>query len=221
MDVEVADRPVLRVVVADDQPVVRAGLTAVLGGTGEMEVVASSPDGREAVRDTLVHRPDVLVLDLRLRELSGEAVIRDVLLHAPRTGVLVFSAVANDESLRTALRAGARGYLPKNSPDGQIVRAVERIAAGESVFGQDAAVRAIDMSPFEEYPFPELTTREREVLALMADGLPNPAIARELHLAQKTVSNHISNIYAKLRLADRYQVIVRARAAGLGSTTAD
>ncbi|HEX6357933.1 response regulator transcription factor [Actinophytocola sp.] len=213
MDTEVADRPVLRVVVADDQPVVRAGLTAVLGGTGEMEVVASSPDGREAVRDTLVHRPDVLVLDLRLRELSGEAVIRDVLQHAPETGILVFSAMDTD-LLLTARRAGARGYLPKNSPDGQIVRAVERVAAGESVCPD--VERRDDIPPFNQYPFPELTAREREVLALLAAGLPNPAIARELHLAPKTVSNHISNIYAKLGLADRYQAIMQARAAGLG-----
>jgi len=208
-----ADRAVLRVVVADDEPVVRAGLTAVLGGTGTMEVVASSSDGREAVRDTLVHRPDVLVLGLR--GLSGEAVVRDVLLHAPQTGILVFGAMDDG----SALRAGARGFLPKNSMAGRIVRAVERVATGEFVFSPEVRARTAVLS-FDEYPFPELTAREREVLDLLAAGLPNPAIARDLHLAPKTVSNHISNIYAKLGLADRFQAVMRARAAGLGRVTA-
>jgi DNA-binding NarL/FixJ family response regulator len=221
-----AERPAagLRVVVADDQPVVRAGLTAVLGETGEIEVVAESPNGRSAVRDTLAHRPDVLVLDLHLRELSGVAVIRDVLLRAPETGVLVFSATEDDESLLTALRAGARGYLLKTSMSGQIVRAVEGVAAGESIFSPDVAARVSALlsrsTESDEHPFPELTMREREVLALLAAGMPNPAIARELRLAPKTVSNHISNIYAKLGLADRHEAIVRARDAGLGRAAA-
>lgn len=211
-----AGRPVagLRVVVADDQPVVRAGLTAVLGDSEEIEVVAQSPNGRAAVRDTLVHRPDVLVLDLRLREVSGEAVIRDVLLRAPETGVLVFSATEDDEP--AALRAGARGYLLKTSMHDQIVWAIESVAAGKSIFSPDVAARLSRSIERDEDPFPELTVREREVLALLAAGMPNPAIARRLRLAQKTVSNHISNIYAKLGLADRYEVIMRARDAGMG-----
>jgi DNA-binding NarL/FixJ family response regulator len=207
-----AGRPVpgLRVVVADDQPVVRAGLTAMLGGTGEIEVVAQSPNGRAAVRDTLAHRPDVLVLDPHLRELSGEAVIRDVLLRAPKTGVLVFSAVADH-----SLLAGAHGYLRKTSTDCQIVRAVKGVAAGKPIFGPDVAPRSAEGGG---HPFPTLTVREREVLTLLAAGMPNPAIARKLRVARKTVSNHISNIYAKLGLADRFKVIMRAREAGLGRT---
>lgn len=204
----------VRVVVADDQPVVRFGLTAMLREIGKMEVVAQVPDGHTAVRDTLALRPDVLVLDLQPQERN--AVIRDVLLGAPETSVLVFSAAEDDESLLTALRAGACGYLLKSAPDTQIVRAVERIACGESVFSPGVAARAKALlSGTVEHPFPELTAREREVLALLAAGMPNPAIARELRLVPKTVSNHISNIYAKLGLADRYQAILRARDAGL------
>jgi DNA-binding NarL/FixJ family response regulator len=210
----------LRVVVADDQPVIRAGLNAVLDSAGGIEVVAESATGRAAVRDTLAYRPDVLMLDLQLRELSGAAAIREVLLRAPETGVLVFSAIGDDESLLTAMRAGARGYLLKNSTGGQIVRGIQGVAAGESIFSPDVATRVSALlsrsMECNQHPFPGLTTREREVLALLAAGMQNSAIARELRRAPKTVSNHISNIYAKLGLADRGEAIMRAREAGLG-----
>lgn len=217
--------PRLRVAVADDQPVVREGLAAVLGADRGIEVVAQSPDGRTAVNDTLAHRPDVLILDLQLRELSGAAVIRAVQLRAPETGVLVFSTIEDDESLLTAIRAGARGYLLKTSTDSQILRAVEGVAAGESIFSPDVAVRvsALLSRSVEsgKQPFPDLTTRERDVLSLLASGMRNSAIARELRLAPKTISNHISNIYAKLGLADRGEAILRARDAGLGRAIAN
>ncbi|MGH3624544.1 MAG: response regulator, partial [Sciscionella sp.] len=158
----------LRVVVADDQPMIRAGLNAVLDAAGGIEVVAESATGRAAVRDTLAYRPDVLMLDLQLRELSGAAAIREVLLRVPDTGVLVFSAIEEDESLLTAMRAGARGYLLKNSTDDQIVRGIQGVAAGESIFspGVAARVSALLSRSMErnQHPFPGLTTREREVL---------------------------------------------------------
>ncbi|OLF14627.1 LuxR C-terminal-related transcriptional regulator [Actinophytocola xanthii] len=218
------EQAAVRVVVADDQPVIRAGLRAVLGAVERIEVVAQSPNGRVAVRDALAHRPDVLMLDLDLRELGGVATIREVLLRAPGTGVLVFSAAEDDEAVLGAVRAGARGYLLKTATHGQIVRAVEGVAAGESIFCPQVATRMTALlsrsTEPDGHPFPELTSREREVLALLADGIPNSAIARALRLAAKTVSNHISNIYGKLGVADRGEAIVLARDAGLGRATA-
>jgi DNA-binding NarL/FixJ family response regulator len=208
----------VRVVVADDQPVARVGLTTMLKDTDKIEVMAETDNAHTAVRDTLALRPDVLVLDLPRHR---GAVIRDVLLGAPETNTLVFSAADDDDSLLTALRAGACGYLLKKAATSQIVRAIERVAAGEAVFSPGVAARANALlTGTLEHPFPELTTREREVLSLVAAGMPNPAIARELRLVPKTVSNHLSNIYAKLGLADRYQAILRARDAGLGRQAA-
>lgn len=215
----------LRVVVADDQPMVRAGLSTELNATEGIEVVAEAETGVDAVRATLAHRPDVLVLDLHLREMSGVGVIREVVLRAPETRVLVFSAIEDDGALLAAVSAGARGYLLKNSTNVQLVRGVHVVAAGESIFSPDVATRisALLSRPpdRDHYPFPDLTVREREVLDLLAAGMQNSAIARKLNLASKTISNYISNIYAKLRLADRAEAIVRARDAGLGRRTAD
>jgi DNA-binding NarL/FixJ family response regulator len=211
----------LRVVVADDQPVVRAGLHTMLTAAGVL-VAAEAATGTEAVEAAVTERPDVLILDLRLRELSGVAVIREVLLRAPEIGVLVFSAVEDDESLLTAVRAGARGYLLKSSTHSQLVRGTQGVAAGESIFSPDVAIRVralLARSPQRDHhPFPTLTIREREVLALLAAGIPNSAIAHKLRLAPKTVSNHISSIYVKLGLTDRTEAIMRARDAGLGAT---
>jgi DNA-binding NarL/FixJ family response regulator len=205
----------LTVVVADDHPVVRGGLRAVLAGSGEITVVGEAATGRDAVHEALRHRPDVLVTDLP----SGDpGVVREVARSAPGVGVLVFTLLEDDDSVLAAIRAGARGYLHKCARHEDIVRAVHGVAAGEAVFGARIAVRLAGLlsTRTDSAPFPDLTTRERQVLDLLAAGVPNPAIARRLQLAPKTVANHISAIFAKLGVTGRPEAIVRARDAGLG-----
>ena len=207
------------VVVADDHPVVRGGLRALLAGTGGITVVGEAATGRDAVQEVLRHRPDVLITDLR----SGDpGVVREVTRSAPGVGVLVFTLLEDDDSVLAAIRAGARGYLHKCARHEDILRAVHGVAAGEAVFGARIAVRLAGLlsARTDSAPFPELTTRERQILDLIAAGAPNSAIARRLQLAPKTVANHISAIFAKLGVTGRSEAIVRARDAGLGRASA-
>lgn len=215
---------VVTVVLADNHPVVRGGLRALLSATLGIEVVAEAATAREAVREAVLHRPDVLMLDLRMGDRAGIAAITDVLRSAPGVAVLVFTCVDDEHSVFAAMRAGARGYLLKEASHQDIVRAVRGTAAGEAIFGAPIARRITELlsapTGLVRRPFSELTSREREVLDLLAGGLPNSAIARRLHLAPKTISNHISAIFGKLRVADRAEAIVRARDAGLGRVPA-
>jgi DNA-binding NarL/FixJ family response regulator len=212
----------LSLVLADEHPVVRSGLRALLDSTGGMRVVAEARSGREAVREALLHRPDVLVLDLELREPDGITAIREVQRSNPSIAVLVFTMCEDDESVFTAMRAGARGFITKGAEQEDILRAIRGVAAGEAIFGPSIARRLTDLlggDSHDRHPFPDLTSREREVLDLIAEGLPNTAIARKLYLAPKTISNHISTIFGKLGVPDRATAIVRARDAGLGRPT--
>lgn len=212
----------LSVVLADSQPVVRDGMRALLSAGDGIEVVAEAGTGRDAVRETVQHRPDVLILDLRMADQGGAATIREVRRAAPGTAVLVFTQADDDESVFSAMRAGARGYLLKRAERDDIVRAIKGVAAGGAVFGSPIAERLIDLfgPGGNRAPFPELTTREREVLDLLAAGMPNSAIARRLSLASKTVSNHLSAIFTKLQVSSRAAAIVLARQAGMGRVPA-
>jgi DNA-binding NarL/FixJ family response regulator len=208
----------LTVVLADDHPVVRSGLRALLSSVDGITVVAEATTGREAIDATIEHRPDVLLVDLQMPDLNGIAATREVLQSVPEVAVLVLTMFHDDESVVSAMRAGARGYILKGAGQEDIVRAVRGVAAGEAIFGQNVAHRVLDLlaTPRAAEPFPDLPVRDREVLDLVATGLGNAVIARQLHLAPKTVSNHISAIFAKLRVVDRAAAIVRAREAGLG-----
>jgi DNA-binding NarL/FixJ family response regulator len=211
----------LSVVLADSHPVVRGGIRALLSEVDGISVVAEAGTGREAVRETLQYRPDVLILDLRMSDLGGAATIREVRRVSPGTAILVFTQADDDESVFSAMRAGARGYLLKRAERDDIVRAIRGVASGGAVFGSPIAERLSELfgpSSGQRVPFPSLTSREREVLDLLASGLPNSAIARRLHLASKTVSNHLSAIFAKLQVSSRSAAIVLARQAGLGRT---
>jgi DNA-binding NarL/FixJ family response regulator len=213
----------LTVVLADSQPVVRDGMRALLAGVGGIEVVAEAGTGRDAVRESMQYRPDVLILDLRMADQGGAATIREVRRAVPGTAVLVFTQADDDESVFSAMRAGARGYLLKRAERDDIVRAIKGVAAGGAVFGSPIAERLVELfgpGGGNRAPFPELTGREREVLDLLAAGLPNSAIARRLSLASKTVSNHLSAIFAKLQVSSRAAAIVLARQAGLGRASA-
>jgi DNA-binding NarL/FixJ family response regulator len=200
------------VLVADDHPGVVGHLRGLLSGVPGITVVASAVGGREAIELALRHHPDVLVLDLRLSEVSGIEAIREILRVVPGTAVLVFTACEDDESVLTAMRAGARGYILKCASDDDIVRAVRGVAAGEAIFGQNIAHRVLSLlaNPHSA-PLPSLTTRERELLTLLGTGLGNAAIAARLQLAPKTVSNLISALIAKLGVTDRRAAVRRVR----------
>jgi DNA-binding NarL/FixJ family response regulator len=208
----------IRVVVADDHPIVRDGLTALLRSIPGFAVVGVAATGRDAVREVLLTKPDVIVLDLRMPDLDGFAATRQIVKAAPGVAVLVLTMFEDDDSVFAAMRAGACGYLVKGAEQDHIVRAIRSVAAGEAVFGPGVAQRVLGFfraAPAAD-PFPELSAREREILDLLAAGLSNAAIGHRLGVAAKTVANNISTIFTKLRVVDRKQAMVRARDAGLG-----
>ncbi|WP_198169399.1 response regulator transcription factor [Herbidospora daliensis] len=210
-----------RVLIADDHPVYRDGLRMLLASTGEVDVVATAADGREAVEKALGLRPEVVVMDLGMPVMDGVTATQRIVAETSEIGVLVLTMHDDDETVFAAMRAGARGYLVKGADQTEILRAIKAVASGEVIFGPALASRVtrffarLPVVP-EAEPFPQLTAREREVLELIAAGLSNRQIAERLFLAPKTVRNNVSNVFAKLRVADRAQAIVQAREAGLG-----
>ncbi|MGW4065829.1 response regulator [Amycolatopsis sp. NPDC004747] len=209
----------LRVLVVDDHPLFRIGVSTLLAAEPGIEVVGEAASGADAVTSAAALRPDVVVMDLHLPDLSGIQATRHIVAANPGTGVLMLTMADESESVFAAMRAGARGYLLKDAEPDEIVRAVQAVARREAIFGPDVANRVLaffNQPPASEPVFPELTGREREVLALIAAGHSNSLIASTLCLSPKTVRNHISNVFAKLHVADRAEAIVRARDAGLG-----
>jgi DNA-binding NarL/FixJ family response regulator len=208
----------LRVLVADDHPVFRDGLHALLTAAPDVEVIGEAATGEEAVASTLERQPDVVVMDLHMPALNGIEATRQIVATSPHIAVLVLTMLEDDESVFAAMRAGARGYLLKGAGQDEILRGVRAVASGEAIFGPAIAERVLEYfsAPRPPEPFPELTARERELLELIAQGQNNQEIARHFVLSPKTVRNHVSNIFTKLQVADRAQAIVRAREAGLG-----
>jgi DNA-binding NarL/FixJ family response regulator len=215
----------VRVLVADDHPLFRDGLRSALASLDDAEVVGEAATGDAAIKSALELQPDVVVMDLQMPGANGIEATRRIIEASPHIGVLVLTMFEDDDSVFAAMRAGARGYLLKGAGEDEIVRAVRAVAAGEAVFGPAVAQRLMDF--FASQPsgpppaFPDLTEREREILELVAQGESNQSIARRLFLSQKTVRNHVSNIFTKLHVADRAQAIVRAREAGLGQAPRD
>lgn len=210
----------LRIVVADDHAVVRAGLGALLSAVDGYEMVGEAATGTDAVRAAVTLHPDVLVMDIQMPGMSGIDATREIDRVAPGVAVLMLTMFEDDESVFAAMRAGALGYVLKGASPTDMIRAIAAVAAGEAIFGTGVARRALTYLTAprpDTTAFPELTPREREVLGLIASGLGNAAIAVRLGLAANTVSNHISNIFGKLQVASRAEAIVRARSAGLGS----
>ena len=209
----------IRVLIADDHPLFRDGLTALLTDETDTELAGAATTGTEAVdlaRDT---QPDVVVMDLHMPGLNGIEATRRIVADSPHIAVLVLTMFDDDDSIFAALRAGARGYLLKGADREQIRRAIQAAASGEIIFGADLAARMLGFFTTSSTPppvFPQLTDRERQVLELVAQGRANVAIAARLSLSHKTVRNHVSNILTKLQVADRAQAIVQARDAGLG-----
>lgn len=209
----------VRVVVADDHPMYRFGLQAVLDQSAEVDVVAGAATGRELIDAVALHRPDVVVTDLSMPDVDGVEATRTMLAEQPGLAVLALTMHEDDDHVRAALTAGARGYLVKGADGESIVRAVLAVAAGDAVYGGQVARRLTALltgpSTPTETPFPELTTREHEVLCLLADGCGNHEIARRLAMSEKTVRNHVSHVLLKLEVPDRTAAAIKARDAGL------
>ena len=216
-----APAPVVRVVLADDHPMVRYGITAVLADAPEVEVVGEAADGESLLAAVAEHRPDVVVTDLDMPGMGGAEATARLRTSHPDLAVLVLTLHEDDESLFAALRAGARGYLLKGADRSELVRAIQSVASGEAVYGAAVATRIVQFftGAREEYAaqvFPELTERERDVLGLIASGRRNSEIATALGLSDKTVRNHVSNVLLKLQVPDRTAAALKARESGLG-----
>lgn len=208
--------PVIRVVVADDHPIVRVGLRRFLDSRDGIEVVGEAADGEQAVARAARLQPDVVLLDLVMPVLDGLGAIERILARDPDARVLVLTSFAGEDQVLPALRAGASGYLLKDADPAEVERAVRAVAAGESPLDPAVAGRVLRAVRPGSDPLAALTPREREVLGLLARGLTNRQIARELVVAEKTVKTHVSAVLAKLGLADRTQAALLAVREGLG-----
>lgn len=208
----------LRVLVADDHTLFRYGLRALLGPEEDMDLVGEATNGQEIVGMAADVQPDVILMDLNMPGLNGIEATRQIRRAHPQVKILVLT-MFDDDSVFAALRAGAHGYVLKGASGVETLRAIRAVAGGEAIFSPAIAQRLqqhFATSSAVSYTFPELTEREREVLALMAQGLNNAAIAHRLYLSPKTVRNMVSSIFSKLQVADRAEAIIRAREAGLG-----
>src|SRR5262249_31191572 len=207
------------VLIADDHPLFRDGVRALLQSVVETEVVGEAATGEEAIAQATALQPDVILMDLQMPGKNGIEATRAILRASPHIGILVLTMYEDDDSIFSAMRAGARGYLLKGAEQTEILRAIHAVSHGEAIFSPAIAERlaqyfaALEQSPFSRV-FPDLTDREREILVLIAQGCSNGEIASRLVLSQKTVRNHVSNIFSKLQVADRAQAIIRARDAG-------
>jgi DNA-binding NarL/FixJ family response regulator len=211
--------PKLRLLIADDQPLMRAGFRAVLEATGEMEVVAEAGDGLEAIGAARATRPDVILMDVRMPNLDGIEAIRQL----PGYRILILTTFGLDEYIVEALRAGASGFITKDVPADELVRAVRVVAAGDALLTPAVTRQLLDRvarrlpAPVSRDPeaLAELTEREREVLELVARGMSNAEIAAALFIGEATVKTHVSNVLMKLGLRDRVQAVVLAYELGL------
>jgi DNA-binding NarL/FixJ family response regulator len=210
----------LTVLLADDHPLFRKGLRALLEAMPGIQLVGEASSGPEAVKLAAAHRPDLVLMDLQMPGGGGLAATRQLSRELPDIHILVVTLFEDEESIFTALRAGARGYILKDAGEDEMMRAIRAAGQGEAIFSPAIAIRLMDyfaeaqrQNPPEV--FPELTEREREILRLVARGETNAAIAGQLSISLKTVRNHVSNIFNKLQVADRTQAALRAREAGL------
>lgn len=213
------DKDKIRILIADDHPVFRFGLRALLQAQSEMEVIAEATSGEDVVAQAVELQPDLILMDIHMPGMNGIQATRRILQTSPHIGILVIT-MFDDDSIFDAVRAGARGYLLKGADPDETVRAIRAVAHGEAIFSPKVAERLMSFFVHQQpasssHVFPELTGREREILGLISQGYTNTAIADRLVISAKTVRNHVSNIYSKLQVADRLQAIIRARDAGL------
>jgi DNA-binding NarL/FixJ family response regulator len=211
----------IRVLIADDHPLFREGMRGRLDQVADVDVVGEASSGDEVVELARELSPEVILMDIKMPGLNGIEATREILRTNPNVGVLVLTMFEDDDSVFAAMRAGARGYLLKDSGGEGVVHAIRAVASREAVFGPGVAERIMGYfsAPRPAAPqraFPELTEREAEVLSLVAEGKSNQEISRQLYVSLKTVRNHVSNILLKLQVADRAQAVIRAREVGMG-----
>jgi len=211
----------VRVLVVDDHQLFREGVRALLDSLDGIDVVGEAASGSEALALAERSLPDVVLMDVQMPDMTGLEATRRLLAAHPSVGVVIVTMFDDDETVFAAMRAGARGYVLKGAGQADLARAVEAVARGEAIYGPAVAGRILQFfrASRTDLPvdaFPDLTDREREVLDLIAAGKANAAIARRLGITEKTVKNHVSNIYSKLHVADRAQAMLRARDAGYG-----
>ena len=209
----------IRVVIADDQALVRSGFAYIIGAQVDMEVVAEAADGLAAIEDTRHHSPDVVVMDIRMPRVDGIEATRRIVRAHPDTRVLILTTFDLDENLYAAMTAGASAFLLKDVPPEQLIAGIRMVAAGEALVAPAITKRLIERFVARSRPdsrvLERLTERERDILRLVARGQSNRDIAEELHLADATVKTHISRIYPKLGVRDRAQAVVVAYEEGL------
>jgi DNA-binding NarL/FixJ family response regulator len=212
----------LRILIAEDHPLFRKGMNSLLSSVPEFEVVSEVTTGEEAIARAAQLQPDVILMDVQMPKVNGIEATRRILQESPNIRILVVTLFEDDDSVFMALRAGARGYVLKDADEEEMLASIRAVGKGKAIFSPAIATRLLAFfaaSPLRGAPpqvFPTLTDREREILNLIAQGHPNPSIARQLSLSTKTVGNYVSNIFTKLQVADRAQAIIRAREAGLG-----
>ena len=215
----------IRILIADDHALFREGLRALFAALPDIDVVGEANDGAVAMTQVDALQPEVVLMDINMPGVNGIEATRRILSAHPNLGIIMVTMLEDDASVFSAMRAGARGYVLKGAHHDEILQAIRAVAAGQAVFGPAIAARMMNFfQGLNAIPrlgniaqaFPELTEREREVLTLIAQGVSNKEIAEKLFISMKTVSNHITNIFSKLQVADRAQAIIRARDAGLG-----
>ena len=214
----------IRILLADDHPFFRDGVRVLLDSVADTEVVGEAGSGQEAIELAAALQPDVVLMDINMPGTNGIEATRRILDTSPHVAVLIVTMYEDDDSVFSAIRAGARGYLLKGANQVELLRAIRAVHGGEVIFAAGIARRvmayfAAPKPAVPWQPFPDLTDREREILGLVAQGYDNAELVRRLVLSPKTVRNHISNIFSKLQVADRAEAIARAHEAGLGRSS--
>ena len=213
----------LQVLIVDDHPLFRKGMRALLESMEDMQVAGEAQTGEEAIDFADQLQPDIILMDLQLPGGSGLDATREIVRVSPHVQILVVTLFEDDDSIFAALRAGARGYILKDTDEEEMIRAIRAVGHGEAIFSPSIANQLMEYfstsrTKIPEEVFPELTNREREILELIAVGESNQDIADRLSISLKTVRNHVSNIYSKLMVADRAQAVIKAREGGLGKS---
>ncbi len=205
----------IRVVVADDHPIVRAGIVALLQDADDVSVVGQASDGETAVAIALAERPDVVLMDLRMPGIDGDEATARILVREPDIRVLILTTYESDDQILAAIEAGAAGYLLKAAPESEILAGLRATARGETALAPSAAAALVRRATTKAPAGPTLSPRELEVLQLVAQGGSNPAIGRALFLSETTVKTHLGHVFEKLGVNDRTRAVTRAMELGL------